>query len=210
MAVSQTKTSKKEKKFKKKNTKINLTPQQNNCSPHPSEKLNISPARYDSIKNKKYHTIYYTTCDVYNLYNLNYCDCICYTKTKRDKKANRKQNKTIRQIVRFFTLTIVIDSWDLLACFCHFPPKKKKKSYPIDVSFISFSINPVWKKKQTDTNKRFTHMTILLCILIFTWSLNHLSKILNSALLPFRLHFVTAIEKNKNKTKMIDTAIFNF
>lgn len=137
---------------------------------------------------------------MYNLYNLNYCNCICYTKTKRDKKANRKQNKTIRQIVRFFTLTIVIDSWDLLACFCHFPPKKKKSLIRSMFRLFPFPSIP-FGKKQTDTNKRFTHMTILLCILIFTWSLNHLSKILNSALLPFRLHFVAAIEKKQKQNK---------
>jgi hypothetical protein len=77
---------------------------------------------------------------------------------------------------------------------------RKKKSL-IRSMFRLFPFPSIpFGKKQTDTNKRFTHMTILLCILIFTWSLNHLSKILNSALLPFRLHFVAAIEK-KTKTK---------
>ncbi len=108
-----------------------------------------------------------------------------HNNNKNINKTKLKQTEQ-KSFVFLHTFDDLIDRYHLFGfVFVIFPPTAKlMRSMFRLFPFITHS--PL---KQTDTNKlRFTHMNIPLCILIiFTWSLNHLSKDTENSL-PFRFH----------------------
>ena len=119
-------------------------------------------------------------------YNIATQKAVTTTTTKTTTKPNwNRQNRN--RSFSFTPLTIWLTDPICLDLFLSFFLQQQKLMRSMFRLFPFITHSPF--KKQTDTNKlRFTHMNIPLCILIiFTWSLNHLSKDTEN-FLPFRFH----------------------